>query len=151
MMSGRQRSGSMRFRCPGSRTASANVDSRYPYLEREQGAAALGISNGQRVDGFERRLEVHRAFGGTRWRDLMRGNRRESAERELVRLVTVAHRELVRRDRIGRGRLRQSIDCRGFVYGWQIQDAFARALNVRRRLRAGAEPEHAAAAEPPGG
>ena len=98
-----------------------HVHSRNADLERDERAAALWISDCERVDGFERRFEVHGTFGGARWRNLVRGKRCESAQRELGRLVTVTHRELVRWDRIGRSRPRKPVHGCRLVHRWEIQ------------------------------
>ena len=59
---------------PGQSYCFGHVYARNADLEREERAAALCVPDGERVDRFERRFEVHRAFGSAGWRDVMPGS-----------------------------------------------------------------------------
>src|SRR5258705_4739049 len=71
-----------------------------PHLERDQGAASLHVALGETMLTFQHRLELHRTFPHARRADVERLHGREPRDTDLVALVSVAHRDLVRRDRV---------------------------------------------------
>ena len=135
---------------PGEPHRVGHVHPQDPHLERHRPSPPRRIAHRQRMYRRQLRLEVDRALRHARGCHQLARDRREAGVRELVLHMPVAVGGLPFRHGVRPRGPRQPVHRPDLFHRRQAEDALAGALDVGRRVRARAEAEQAAPAQPPG-